>query len=215
MGLLLTFAALVLYVSVPLPTPSCLDYWWCVIVPSDCFHFILSPPPPPPPPSVPGIKPKTVHIRQALTTLLRYSYGFWNSHMVIICIYGRVSMVFQLFPKCLFVLCIIDWVIRKGVRKVCLLKLSGGKTHWIPHFQLVMKFHCLKTMVLRSHRIISYLCRASGSYSGSFDTLRQKSRVLQLLNWWLIAWGLIGPWGCTELQWRNTWWQLLGTSLRQ
>lgn len=146
----------------------------------------------------------------------------WNSHMVIIYIYGRVSMVFQLFSKCLFVLCIIDFgLFLKEWEKVCLLKFSGGKPHWAPHFQLVMKFHCLKTMVLRSHMIISYLCRASGSHM-----LRQKSRVLQLLNWWPIAWvsparGLIGPWGCIELQWivkrlrRNTWWRLSGMSLRQ
>lgn len=51
----------------------------------------------------------SVHIRQALTTLLHYSYGFWNSHTVIIYIYGRVSMVFQLFPKCLLVLYILDF----------------------------------------------------------------------------------------------------------
>lgn len=51
----------------------------------------------------------SVHIRQALTTLLHYSYGLWNSHTVIIYIYGRVSMVFQLFPKCLLVLYILDF----------------------------------------------------------------------------------------------------------
>lgn len=131
MGLLLGFAVLLLYVSVPLPTPYCLDYWWCVIVPTDRFYFILSPSPPLPS-STEDQTQGSMHIRQALSPLLLYSYGFWNSYMVIVHIYGRVSMVFQLFPKCLFVLYIIKFeLFLEEWGKVCLLRLSGGK----PHFQ--------------------------------------------------------------------------------
>jgi hypothetical protein len=124
-----------------------------------------------------------LHIKQALVPLVLYYYGFWNSNVVIVHIYRRASMAFQLFLRCLFVLYILNFqdfkLYLEEWGKVCLLKLSSGKTHLtfrIPSFQVVMKFHCLKIMVFRSHMIICYLCWANGRCSCSFGKSGQNYR---------------------------------------